>query len=116
MKLAWTVAVVISLSCGPAKAGTDPSFVSGTWTGTAVFQLNDEITACPEVTMRFSASPTSYSFAGSSLKCGELSRDDPSSPPTTSGRTGKSISVTSPSGKSATTAFTSTIRSWSAAA
>ena len=81
MKLAWMVAVIISLSCGLAKAGNDPSFVSGTWTGTGVFQLKDKITACPEVMMRFSASPASYAFAGSSLKCGELSRDDPSHPP-----------------------------------
>ncbi len=81
MKLAWMVAFIISLSCGIAKAGNDPSFVPGTWTGTGVFQLKDKITACPEVIMRFSASPASYAFAGSSLKCGELSRDDPAHPP-----------------------------------
>ena len=80
MKLAWMVAVIIGLSCGLAKAGNDPSFVSGTWTGTGVFQMKDKIAACPEVMMRFFASPASYAFAGSSLKCGELSRDDPSHP------------------------------------
>ena len=80
MKLAWMVAFIISLSCGIAKAGNDPSFVPGTWTGTGVFQLKDKITACPEVIMRFSASPASYAFAGSSLKCGESS-------PTTTPRT-----------------------------
>lgn len=81
MRLAWMVAVSISLSCGLAQAGNDPSFVSGTWTGTGVFQLKDKTTACPDVTMRFAASPGSYAFAGSSLKCGEMSNDDPPHPP-----------------------------------
>ena len=80
MKLAWMVAVIISLSCGLAKAGNDPSFVSGTWTGTGVFQMKDKIAACPEVMMRFAASPATYSFAGSSLKCGEMSQRRPPGP------------------------------------
>lgn len=80
MKSAWTVAVIITLSCGLARADGDPSFVAGTWTGTGAFQMKDTITACPEVMMRFAASPDSYAFAGSSLKCGELSRDDTAHP------------------------------------
>ncbi|CAH2599955.1 conserved exported protein of unknown function [Rhodovastum atsumiense] len=79
MKLAWMV-VASSLSCGLAQAGDDPSFVSGTWTGTGVFQVSDRITACPEVTMRFSASPASYNLAGASIKCGDMVRTEPLHP------------------------------------
>ena len=116
MKLAWMVAVIISLSCGLAKAGNDPSFVSGTWTGTGVFQMKDKIAACPEVMMRF------FRIAGQLRLCrilaqmrGAVSRRPLVTLPTTSGRTDKSIFMMSLSAKSSTTAFTSTIRSRSEA-
>ena len=62
-----------------AHADNDPSFVSGAWAGTGVLQMEDKITSCQGVIMRFSGSPGSYNFAGASLNCGDTNQDFPPS-------------------------------------
>ena len=81
MKLAWMVAFIISLSCGIAKAGNDPSFVPGTWTGTGVFQPEGQDHRLPR------GHNAILRIAGQLRLCGLLaqmrgvSRDDPAHPP-----------------------------------
>jgi len=77
VRLACLVAI-LALPCSLAHANNDPSFVSGVWVGTGVLQMEDKLTNCQEVTMKFSGSPASYKFAGASFKCGDTSQDFPS--------------------------------------
>ena len=74
MRLVFLVAI-LGLPCSLVHAANDPSFVSGVWVGTGVLQMDEKITSCQEVVMKFSGSPTIYKFAGASLKCGDSSQD-----------------------------------------
>jgi len=68
---------IMGLACSSAYADSDSSFVTGVWVGTGVLQMEDKITSCQDVTMKFSGSQASYSFAGASLKCGDTNQDFP---------------------------------------
>ncbi|CAH2601705.1 conserved exported protein of unknown function [Rhodovastum atsumiense] len=76
MKVTCALAM-LGLSCGMALADEDAAFVSGTWTGTGVLQMEDRIDACSEVQMRFAGTATSYRFLGASLTCGGKHQDIP---------------------------------------
>ena len=76
MKSWLFLAVASGLMASNALADDGASFVNGDWIGTGAFQMGEQISACPEVKMRFSGSKTTYVVREASMICGNGPKQD----------------------------------------
>ncbi len=65
-----------ALMASNALADNGATFVNGDWIGTGSFQMGEQISACPEVKMRFRGSKTAYEVHEASMTCGSGPKQD----------------------------------------